>query len=66
MTAALLMLIQQLDMVRPGWKTNHVLMHNNCPSYGTKEAQKVLGFHDVSCLYTASASFKALQIEGLF
>lgn len=66
MIEALLSLIRHLDDVRPGWRHNHILMHDNCPSFSTLEVQRILAHNNVPCLFTAPASFKALPVEGVF
>jgi hypothetical protein len=62
----LLTLIKHLDATRPGWRHNHILIHDNCPSFASHDVQAVLSHFNVPCLFTAPASFKALPVEGIF
>ncbi len=60
------MLVNTLDIERPTWRNNHILMHDNCPGFVAEDSKKVLSHLNVPCILTSPASFLALPVEGIF
>lgn len=66
MIDAVIKLADQLDLEKPGWRKTHILMHDNCPSFVTKECSTILSHLNIPTMLTSLASFQALVVEGLF
>ena len=52
-------LIRKLDVLRPGWKKNHVLLLDNASWHRSKKVQKYFEDHQLPIMYTGSYSYDA-------
>ena len=62
----LISLINTLDRLLPNWRSDHLLVLDNCPAHVGKLTQRVLLNLSVPHMYTAPASYPALAVEAMF
>jgi len=64
--AFLIKLAQHLDHHKPDWRSNHVLLLDNCPSHKTKATLEVLDRLQIPTVFSAPASYIVIPVEQLF
>lgn len=61
-----IMLAEELSNVREDWRTNYVLVLDNCSCHKTPMVRQVLRNIGFKVLYTAPASYLAMPVELVF
>ena len=66
MAAFLKHLVRQLDIERPGWQEDTIILWDNATYHASSETQSVINRLGLQVIYSGPYSFSAAPIETLF
>lgn len=62
LAAFFILMVEELDGKRPGWREDHVLLLDNSTSHTTNLVRRVFATLDVLVVFSAPVSFKVVSV----